>query len=127
MRAAAYCARGVHRWRGGLRRASARAGPAAAPAGRGARRDGPPRPPHRTGRLGKTRLTEELATRADDLPVAWGAAVDDAGMPPLWPWERALRDLPGPREALTRTSRTGPGAADEVAAAEFVAQASTAP
>jgi DNA-binding CsgD family transcriptional regulator len=73
--------------------------------------------------LGKTRLVEELAARAGDVPVAWGAAVDDAGMPPLWPWERALRDLPGPREALTHTSRTGEGSADEVAAAEFVAQA----
>jgi DNA-binding CsgD family transcriptional regulator/tetratricopeptide (TPR) repeat protein len=73
--------------------------------------------------LGKTRLVEELAAVAEDVPVAWGAAVDDAGMPPLWPWERALRDLPGPRDALHLSSRTGSGSAAEVAATEFVAQA----
>jgi ATP/maltotriose-dependent transcriptional regulator MalT len=73
--------------------------------------------------LGKTRLVEELAAGAGSVPVAWGAAVDDAGMPPLWPWERALDALPGPRDALARTSGTGGGSADEVAAAEFVAHA----
>jgi DNA-binding CsgD family transcriptional regulator len=50
--------------------------------------------------IGKTRLVEELAVGADDMQVGWGGAVDDGGMPPLWPWIRAVRDMPGPRSAL---------------------------
>jgi hypothetical protein len=50
--------------------------------------------------IGKTRLVEELAAAADGMQVGWGAAVDDAGMPPLWPWIRAVRGLPEPRTAV---------------------------
>src|SRR5205823_4071291 len=48
----------------------------------------------------KTRLAEELAAAADGMQIGWGGAVDDAGMPPLWPWIRAVRDFPVPRAAL---------------------------
>jgi len=51
--------------------------------------------------IGKTRLVEELAASADGMQVGWGAAIDDAGMPPLWPWIRAVRGLPGPCAAVT--------------------------
>ena len=44
-------------------------------------------------RIGKTRLAEELAASAGDVQVGWGAVLDDAGMPSLWPWIRAVRDL----------------------------------
>ena len=50
--------------------------------------------------IGKTRLVEELAAAADGMQIGWGGAVDDAGMPPLWPWVRAVRDFPVPRAAL---------------------------
>ena len=43
--------------------------------------------------IGKTRLAEELAASAGDVQVGWGAALDDAGMPPLWPWARAVRPI----------------------------------
>jgi DNA-binding CsgD family transcriptional regulator len=49
--------------------------------------------------IGKTRLVEEVVAAAG-MVVGWGAAVDDAGMPALWPWTRALRHLPAPRAAL---------------------------
>ena len=50
--------------------------------------------------IGKTRLAEELAASAGDAEIGWGAALDDAGMPPLWPWARAVRDLPAPSAAV---------------------------
>src|SRR5215831_18575817 len=58
--------------------------------------------------IGKTRLVEELAAAADGIQVGWGGAVDDAGMPPLWPWVRAVRDLPGTRTALASMACSGP-------------------
>jgi DNA-binding CsgD family transcriptional regulator len=73
--------------------------------------------------IGKTRLVEELAE--DGPAVGWGAAVADAGMPALWPWARAVRGLPGPREAvaalLAGTSQREYGSAEEAAAATFAA------
>jgi len=65
--------------------------------------------------IGKTRLVEELAAAADGVQIGWGGAVDDAGMPPLWPWIRAVRGFPAPRTALasvaalTEQCRAGPG------------------
>ncbi|MGV9710953.1 ATP-binding protein [Gordonia sp. NPDC003424] len=52
--------------------------------------------------IGKTRLAEAVVGIADDLaiPVVRGRAVDDDGMPALWPWRRAARDLPGLRSVL---------------------------
>jgi DNA-binding CsgD family transcriptional regulator len=52
--------------------------------------------------IGKTRLVEELVVEGcHDVPVGWGAALADSGMPPLWPWTRALRAFPKPRAAMT--------------------------
>jgi DNA-binding CsgD family transcriptional regulator len=75
--------------------------------------------------VGKTRLIEEVVATADGMAVGWGAAIDDAGMPALWPWSRALRGLAAPRDALTRavagTAQREYGSADEAAAATFAA------
>ncbi len=72
--------------------------------------------------IGKTRLAEELVAGLD-VPVGWGAAIDDAGMPPLWPWARAVRLLPGVREAVEQACHvTGSASsASDAAAAEFAA------
>ncbi|HEV8275169.1 MAG TPA: ATP-binding protein [Streptosporangiaceae bacterium] len=73
--------------------------------------------------IGKTRLVEELATAADGMQIGWGGAVDDAGMPPLWPWIRAVRDLPGPRAALptvvSGAAQREYSSAEDAAAATF--------
>src|ERR1700730_7506426 len=50
--------------------------------------------------IGKSRLLEEFVAEAAPTPIVWGNAVADPGAPALWPWTRALRWLPGPREAL---------------------------
>ena len=71
--------------------------------------------------IGKTRLVEELA--AEGTRVGWGAAVADAGMPALWPWVRAVRELPGPRAAVAAlvagTAQREYGSAEESSAAFF--------
>jgi DNA-binding CsgD family transcriptional regulator len=75
--------------------------------------------------IGKTRLAEELAAAADGMRVCWGTAVDDAGMPPLWPWTRAFRDLPEPRAALASVAAGAAqrdyGSAEDTSAATFAA------
>ena len=75
--------------------------------------------------IGKTRLAEELAASAGDVDVGWGAALDDAGMPPLWPWTRAFRDLPTPRAAVAAVAAGAVqrryGSAEDTAAAAFAA------
>ncbi|MFH5210718.1 AAA family ATPase [Antrihabitans sp. NCIMB 15449] len=45
--------------------------------------------------IGKSRLTKALVEIAAEyrVPVARGYAVDDAGMPALWPWNRLARDV----------------------------------
>ena len=70
--------------------------------------------------IGKTRLAEALVAGLD-IPLGWGAAIDDAGMPPLWPWARAVRLLPRVREAVEGAGRAaGSGSsASDAAAAEF--------
>jgi len=75
--------------------------------------------------IGKTRLAEELAAAADGMQIGWGGAVDDAGMPPLWPWIRAVRDLPGPRAALASVAAGAAqreySSAEDAVAATFTA------
>jgi DNA-binding CsgD family transcriptional regulator len=77
--------------------------------------------------IGKTRLVEELAGGADGIEIGWGGAVDDAGMPPLWPWIRAVRGLPGPRTALASVAAGAAhreyGSAEDNLAATFTADA----
>src|SRR5450759_2989730 len=43
--------------------------------------------------IGKSRLADELATRARErgYQVLWGRGWEDAGAPPYWPWVQALR------------------------------------
>ncbi|SDS62555.1 AAA ATPase domain-containing protein [Microlunatus soli] len=47
--------------------------------------------------IGKTRLTEEFEALAlaAGLQVSRGQALNDPGMPVLWPWRRPLADIPG--------------------------------
>ncbi|HEU5355944.1 MAG TPA: AAA family ATPase [Actinocrinis sp.] len=52
--------------------------------------------------IGKTRLTASLAEMASDyeVPVAVGGAIDDPGMPPLWPWHEVGRSVSSLADAL---------------------------
>ncbi|MEE8045326.1 MAG: AAA family ATPase, partial [Dehalococcoidia bacterium] len=45
--------------------------------------------------IGKTRLTEEIVTLANDREVraAWGACYEGGATPPYWPWTLAIRSL----------------------------------
>jgi len=75
--------------------------------------------------IGKTRLVEELVLDCQDIPIGWGAALPDSGMPPLWPWTRALRAFPRPRAAITAVlagyMHPEYGSAEDAAAATFAA------
>ncbi|SDJ07640.1 regulatory protein, luxR family [Lentzea albidocapillata subsp. violacea] len=53
--------------------------------------------------IGKTRLATAVAAMAGSygIPVARGHAVDDPGMPPLWPWRRLARSLPALHRVLS--------------------------
>ncbi|MGW6443393.1 ATP-binding protein [Lentzea sp. NPDC055074] len=53
--------------------------------------------------IGKTRLASAVAEMAGTygVPVARGHAVDDPGMPPLWPWRRLARSLPALHRVLS--------------------------
>lgn len=48
--------------------------------------------------IGKTRLCEELATKAVEAGsrVAWSASWEGGDMPPLWPWRQLLDQLGNP-------------------------------
>ena len=80
--------------------------------------------------IGKTRLAEELARRAerDGMTVVWGSAWDGGGAPAYWPWIQVLRALrgivPEPGEGLRRDlgalwSEDAEPPDDEVEAREF--------
>jgi DNA-binding CsgD family transcriptional regulator len=75
--------------------------------------------------IGKTRLVEELVAESGGVPIGWGAALADSGMPPLWPWTRALRSFPRPSTALaavlTGDTQGECGSAEDAAAATFAA------
>ena len=75
--------------------------------------------------IGKTRLVEELAASADGMQIGWGGAVDHAGMPPLWPWIRAVRDFPAPSTALASVAAGAAqreySSAEDTVAATFTA------
>jgi tetratricopeptide (TPR) repeat protein len=53
--------------------------------------------------IGKTRLAEEVALRAQrrGVCVAVGRCWRDGEAPPLWPWRMVLRDLGAPSDLLT--------------------------
>ncbi|MDM0028999.1 helix-turn-helix transcriptional regulator [Variovorax saccharolyticus] len=46
-----------------------------------------------SGGMGKTRLAQELAARAerDGVPVLWGRCLEEPGAPPYWPWRQLIR------------------------------------
>ena len=53
--------------------------------------------------IGKTRLARAATELAGQygVPVAAGAALDDPGMPPLWPWRGVSRSVPALATVLT--------------------------
>ena len=52
--------------------------------------------------IGKSCFVQAVAERATGrgLQPGWGYAVDDAGAPALWPWQRACRSWPDVMSAL---------------------------
>lgn len=46
-----------------------------------------------SGGIGKTRLIQELAVRAEQVgtPVLWGRCLEEAGAPAYWPWRQLIR------------------------------------
>ena len=75
--------------------------------------------------IGKTRLVSALTEMAGeyDVPVAVGRAVDDPGMPPLWPWRETGRSVPALGGALDGAAGSDGGSADaavDSAAARFM-------
>jgi DNA-binding CsgD family transcriptional regulator len=75
--------------------------------------------------IGKTRLVEELVAAADGMEIGWGAAIDDAGMPALWPWIRVVREMSAPRAAVAAVAAGAVlgeySSAEDTAAAAFAA------
>src|ERR1700759_2046029 len=75
--------------------------------------------------LGKPRLAGAVTEMAGEygVPVAAGYAIDDPGMPPLWPWRGVSRSVPALADALATeladTVRSPADAADS-ASARFV-------
>jgi DNA-binding CsgD family transcriptional regulator len=71
--------------------------------------------------IGKTRLTSAVMDMAGeyDVPVAAGGAIDDPGMPPLWPWREVARSVPALAGVLGGAAGESPAAADS-ASARFV-------
>jgi tetratricopeptide (TPR) repeat protein len=53
------------------------------------------------GGIGKTRLAEEVTTRAvaRGWSAAWGSGWPDGGAPPMWPWQEILVQLGLPKAA----------------------------
>jgi DNA-binding CsgD family transcriptional regulator len=51
------------------------------------------------GRTGLALAAQQMAAEYD-VPAAAGRALDDPGMPPLWPWHEAARSVPQLRVAL---------------------------
>src|SRR5262249_61589814 len=62
--------------------------------------------------IGKTRLVSAAVDMAGeyDVPVAAGCAIDDPGMPPLWPWRGAARPVPALAGVLDGAARSAGGA-----------------
>jgi predicted ATPase len=75
--------------------------------------------------IGKTRLTSAVAEMAGeyDVPVAAGGAIDDPGMPPLWPWRGTARSVPalaGVLSGAVGAAGGSPAAAGDPESARFV-------
>jgi tetratricopeptide (TPR) repeat protein len=63
--------------------------------------------------IGKTRLAEEIATRARDAgaDVLWGRVWEGGGAPALWPWVQILRGWVADAEPERLRAAVGPGGA----------------
>jgi DNA-binding CsgD family transcriptional regulator len=75
--------------------------------------------------IGKTRLVAAVAEMAGEygVPVAAGYAIDDPGMPPLWPWRGVGRSVPALASVLgdaTGSAAGPPGGMADSASARFV-------
>src|SRR5215470_3407587 len=80
--------------------------------------------------IGKTRLATAVADMAGeyDVPTALGCAIDDPGMPPLWPWRGVGKTVPAVAGALSAAADSADvsrAAAVDSAAARFVMFADT--
>jgi DNA-binding SARP family transcriptional activator len=62
--------------------------------------------------IGKSRLAEELARRADRAEVYWGRCWEVGGAPPYWPWVQAVRSYVRERDPEQLRIELGPGAAE---------------
>jgi len=64
--------------------------------------------------IGKTRLAQELASRAESLgaQVLWGWCYEHAGAPPYWPYVQPIRAYVQGTSPDQLHSQMGPGAAD---------------
>ena len=64
--------------------------------------------------IGKSRLAEELASRAADsgAEVLWGRCWEAGGAPPYWPWVQALRSCVRGRGPEQLRAELGTGAAE---------------
>jgi tetratricopeptide (TPR) repeat protein len=64
--------------------------------------------------IGKSRLTDELAThaRARDVQVLWGRCWEAGGAPAYWPWVQSLRSYIRDVDAEVLRARLGSGAVD---------------
>ncbi len=69
--------------------------------------------------IGKTRLAQELASRAESLgaQVMWGWCYEHAGAPPYWPYAQPIRAYIESADAQQLSSQMGPGG---VAIAEII-------
>jgi hypothetical protein len=78
--------------------------------------------------IGKTRLAAAVTEMAGEygVPVAAGHAIDDPGMPPLWPWRGVSRSVPALAAALPDAPAVAlagladPAASVDSASARFV-------
>ena len=64
--------------------------------------------------IGKSRLAEELASRArsDGAEIRWGRCWEEGGAPPYWPWVQVLRACVRERGVEQLTDELGAGAAE---------------
>jgi len=64
--------------------------------------------------IGKTRMTQELASHAEQqgAQVLWGWCYEEEGAPPYWPWVNPIRTYVQQCDAERLRSEMGPGASD---------------
>jgi DNA-binding SARP family transcriptional activator len=64
--------------------------------------------------IGKSRLAEELASRAraEGAEIRWGRSWEEGGAPPYWPWVQVLRACVAERNPDQLADELGPGASE---------------